>query len=281
MHSKPFPSPVPSAIMRSSGPRRPWVAPLALSIACLAAPAGAVDLPVEDPPAAYARCMDLARTRPRQGFEAAVTWQGLGGGEAARHCAAVALLGLGEHAEAAGRLEALAQDSRRPLPLRLDLLAQAATAWMLTRDPARADAVLSTALDVAERGDADARARMPGLLIDRATARAAAGAVLQAARDLDRVLDAQPANLEARALRASALRQAGSLAAAEADADAVLAAAPAHPGALLEKGNIQRLAGRPDQARATWMRLLEVAPDAPEAQAARDNLAALDVPTGE
>ena len=225
--------------------------------------------------------MDLARERPRQGFAAAVNWQGLGGGEAARHCAAVALLGLGEHAEAASRLEALAQDSRQALPLRLDLLAQAATAWMLARDPARADAVLTTALAVAEQGDTDARARLPGLLIDRATARAAAGAVLQAARDLDRVLDAQPTNLEARTLRASALRQAGSLAAAEADADAVLTANPAHPGALLEKGNIQRLAGQPDQARSTWMRLLETAPDAPEAQAARDNLAALDVPSVE
>ncbi|MBB4264967.1 hypothetical protein [Roseospira visakhapatnamensis] len=251
---------------------------LALTMAATGTPALAVDLPVEDPPAAYAQCMDLARTRPRQGFEVAVTWQGLGGGEAARHCAAVALLGLGQHAEAATRLETLAQGSRQPLPLRLDLLAQAATAWMLARDPARADAVLTTALEIADRSGAEARALVPDLLIDRATARAAAGAVLQAARDLDRVLDAQPNNLEARALRASALRQAGSLAAAEADAAAVLAADPTHAGALLETGNIQRLSGRPDQARATWLRLLEVAPEAPEAQAARDNLAALDVP---
>jgi len=245
------------------------------------APAWAVRLPVEDPPAAYAQCMDLAREQPRQGFEAAISWQGLGGGDAAHHCAAVALLGLGEYTEAAGRLETLAQDAHQALAIRVDLLAQAATAWMLARDPGRADSVLTAALDVAEQGEADVRALVPGLLIDRATARASAGAVLQAARDLDRVLDGDPSNLEARVLRASALRQAGSLVAAEADADRVLATAPNHPGALLEKGNIQRLSNRPDDARATWLYLLEVAPNAEEAQAARDNLATLDINAGE
>ena len=38
----------------------------------------------------------------------------LGGGEPARHCAAVALIGLGKYEEAAKRLEALAELSRRP-----------------------------------------------------------------------------------------------------------------------------------------------------------------------
>jgi len=267
-------SPLPDGRPRRTRIHMAWIG---LGLLLGATPALAADLPIEDPPAAYARCMDLARTRPNQGFEAAVGWEGLGGGDPARHCAAVALMGLGQHTEAAGRLETLAEDSQGPLPLRLDILAQAATAWMLARNPQRAEAVLTTALDLASRGEANARARMPGLLIDRATARAEAGAVLQAARDLDQVLDADPGNLEARALRASALRQAGSLAAAEADADAVLRADPTHPDALLEKGNIERLSGRPNEARATWLRLLEVVPpDTPEAQAARDNLADLD-----
>ena len=53
--------------------------------------------------------MRLARTDPNTAFEAALAWQELGGGEAARHCSAVALIGLGQYGQAATRLEDLAK----------------------------------------------------------------------------------------------------------------------------------------------------------------------------
>ncbi|KAA5605641.1 hypothetical protein F1188_10435 [Roseospira marina] len=253
--------------------------PSAALLLCLAAagPTWAASLPVEDPAAAYAQCMALTRERPRDAFGAAVAWEGLGGGEAARHCAAVALFELGEYDEAAHRLETLAQESRQPLPLRLDLLAQAGAGWLRGGHPGRAEAVLDTAIGLAERRGDGVPSVLPGLLIDRATARADQGRDLDAARDLDRALDLQPGSVEALTLRASALRRTGSLAAARADAEAALARDPAHAGALLELGNIERLSGAADSARAAWMRLLAVAPDGPEAAAARDNLARLDV----
>lgn len=258
-----------------------WVAGLALGLTVSAAGARAADLPIEDPPAAYAQCMDLAENRPRDGFGAAVSWEGLGGGEAARHCAAVALFHMGAFAEAASRLETLARESRQALPLRLDLLAQAGTAWLSAGRPGQAEAVLDSAIDLAARPDEGVPALLPGLLVDRATARADQGRDLEAARDLDRALDLRPGDAEALTLRATTLRRLGDLGAAAADAQAALAAHPDHPAALLESGNILRLQGDPDAARAVWLRLISVAPDGPEAAAARENLARLDVDAGD
>jgi len=221
--------------------------------------------------------MDLARGTPREGFGAAVAWEGLGGGEAARHCAAVALFEMGEYVEAAERLEALAKEGRQPLPLLLDLLAQAGAGWLQAGRPGRAEAVLGTAIGLADRPGDGVPGALPGLLIDRATALSDLGRDLEAIRDLDRALHLRPGDPDALALRASARRRTGSLDAALVDAREALARAPEHPGALLELGNISRMTGAVDAARAAWMRVLAVVPDGPEAAAARDNLARLDM----
>ncbi|MQX36570.1 tetratricopeptide repeat protein [Roseospira navarrensis] len=258
-------------------PRLASACPALLAAVLLAGPVAAETLPVEDPQAAYARCMEMTRDRPRDAFGAAVAWEGLGGGEAARHCAAVALFALGEYAEAAARLEILAEESRQPLPLRLEVLAQAGAGWLRAGRPGRAEAALGTAIRLAETPVEGVPSALPDLLIDRATARADQGRDSAAADDLDRALSLRPNDAEALALRASTLRRLGALAAARADAEAALARDPTHPGALLERGNIHRLAGEASAARAAWMRLLETAPDSPEAAAARENLARLDV----
>jgi hypothetical protein len=84
------------------------------------------------PPDPYEVCMTLAREDPAAGFERAETWRSEGGGDPARHCAAVALIELGRHAEAARRLEALAQDLRPAhRELRAEVLGQAGQAWLL------------------------------------------------------------------------------------------------------------------------------------------------------
>ena len=61
----------------------------------------------------YQACMTLAREAPQEAFETALTWRGLGGGDAAEHCVAVALIGLGQHTKAAARLEALARKTKQ------------------------------------------------------------------------------------------------------------------------------------------------------------------------
>ena len=45
---------------------------------------------------AYQSCMALARAKPSEGFEAAIAWRDEGGAAAARHCTAIALVGMGQ-----------------------------------------------------------------------------------------------------------------------------------------------------------------------------------------
>jgi len=42
----------------------------------------------------YEDCMAEAKTAPHRAFEMALSWRGLGGGDAAEHCAGAALIGL-------------------------------------------------------------------------------------------------------------------------------------------------------------------------------------------
>ena len=50
----------------------------------------------------YAQCMDLAETNPQQALETAADWIDQGGGDAAGHCAASALMGLNRHKRGGG-----------------------------------------------------------------------------------------------------------------------------------------------------------------------------------
>src|SRR5215813_394939 len=84
----------------------------------------------------YADCMTLARRTPGDGYESAMAWQLKGGAEPARHCAAVALIGLGRDKEAAGQLEKLGTDMSKDRPdLAAELYAQAGQAWTMANDP--------------------------------------------------------------------------------------------------------------------------------------------------
>ena len=60
----------------------------------------------------YGACMRLARVSPTEGFATALDWSDAGGGGAAKHCAAVALISMGLYAEAAIRFEGLAEELR-------------------------------------------------------------------------------------------------------------------------------------------------------------------------
>lgn len=236
-----------------------------LLLALASLPAAAQDM---DPAAKYAQCMELAETRPKDAWEMAGQWVGLAGGEPARHCQAVALIGLKEYEEAAKRLETLAETSRAAPEMRAAMLAQAAQAWVLHGDLQRAHAVQTTALELVP-GD-------PALLTDRALTLVEAGDVRAAIDDLTAVLDAQPRNAGVLALRAAAFRIAGDPATARADLDRALTIDPSHPAALLEQGILARQEGDVATARKAWLTLLDTAPDSPEAETARAHLQVMD-----
>jgi tetratricopeptide (TPR) repeat protein len=225
--------------------------------------------------ATYERCMKLAKEDPAAARDLAETWRGRGGGHPADHCFAVALIGLRQYKDAAGRLEKLAQAmARAPASLRAEVLGQAAQGWLLAGDPARAYAADGAALAL-RPGDGDLL--IADLLVDRAEAAGAAGWFDKAIADLDRVLKADPARGDALIYRASAYREQGRLDQALADIDAALKEAPDSVPALLERGNIRSLRGDVGGARQDWVRVALLAPGSAAEAAARANIERLDV----
>jgi len=217
----------------------------------------------------YADCMDEARPDPEIGRKAAQAWRADGGGMAARHCAAVALLGLGQYAEAAQMLRTLADGAAaKGAGFRFELLTQAANAWLIAGKPNTAYEIQTEALE--------ARPHDIELLIDRSISLASTEKYWRALDDLNLVLDLDPMRVDALIFRASAYRRLDTLELAEEDIARALAIAPHNLEGLLERGNIRRLKGDRRGARKDWLEIIETGPDAPEAAAARLNLERMD-----
>lgn len=217
----------------------------------------------------YRECMALARERPRQAFERAGQWRGLGGGAAAEHCRAVALLELGEPAAAAALLEETAQDSRESAAVKAGLLRQAAEAWRRADQMERAEGVLDAALRVLPES--------PDVLEDRALLRVERGRLWEAVDDLNVALEIEPRRVSALVLRAAAYRRLGALDLARDDLSKALALDPGFADSYVERGHLRLAAGDRDGARKDWLHALRLAPDGPAAEAARANLEKLDV----
>ena len=218
----------------------------------------------------YRVCMALAQRDPEEAFEAAIAWRGLGGGKAADHCAAAALMGLALYEEAARRFEALAETVRAKPDFKAGLLTHAAQAWLLAGNADRAVAVLDTAL-----------AFVPddvGMLVDRAAALASLGAYAAAVTDLDRAIELDPGRPDAFVFRASAHRFLDHTAKAAVDVERALTLDPNHAEGLLERGILRRLASDSQGARRDWLAAIARAPGTPTAKAARANLQKMDDP---
>jgi tetratricopeptide (TPR) repeat protein len=265
-----MPRPDGVTMTHSNDPDRWWIrmraALLALGLA-LAAADGSAD--TIDHSRAYQACMALSRSDPDAGFENALAWHDRGGGLAARHCAAVALIGLGHHRQAAERLEALAAELGGQPELRAGVLAQAAQGWLMAGETERAYAVQSAALELAPDD--------PELLVDRSATLAEAGRYWAAIDDLNRALEIDPQRVEALVFRASAYRMVDALPLAADDLARALALRPGDPEALLERGIVRRLSQDEAGARADWLEVLRRADGTPAAAAARANLEKLDV----
>ncbi|MBV8653338.1 MAG: tetratricopeptide repeat protein [Alphaproteobacteria bacterium] len=220
----------------------------------------------------YERCMNEARQNPSAAWDDALAWRDTGGGHPAEHCAAVALIGLKQYAEAARRLEKLADEmSKAPVDLRTEVLSQAAQAWLLNGNAPQAAEVDTLALKLAPDD--------PDILTDRAEALAAQSKFKEAVADLDHALARDPNRVDALIYRASAKRQLDQLDPALRDVEAALRLQPDEPDALLERGNIRRLKGDDAGARKDWLRVALVAPNTAADTAAKDNLEKMDVKT--
>lgn len=224
---------------------------------------------VIDGPQEYRVCLTLAKTKPEQGWEEALTWQSLGGGEAARHCGAVALIGMGKYGEAATRLETLANESVRADAVRAEMLAQAGQAWLLLGNIQRADAAQRSALVLAPGN--------PDILLDQAVLLAQIHHYAEAAEVLSQVLRVQPNRIEALTLRGSAFRYLDNVPGADDDINNALKLDPDFPDALLERGILRRMKGDDAGAREDWLKVINLAPESVAADTARGNLEKMDV----
>ncbi len=217
----------------------------------------------------YRTCMAEAKNAPQEAFEMALSWRGLGGGDAAEHCVAAALIGLKQFTVAANRLEALARKTKQNAGVKAGLLAHAAQAWILADNNARAESVLTAALNLAP-WDAN-------LLIDRAQSRAGQRNFNGAVEDLNKAIEGGTRPADAYVFRAAAYRRLDKLELALADIERALALRPDHPDGLLERGILRRMRENDDGARQDWLNIIRLAPLSPAADVARRQLESMDV----
>ncbi len=218
----------------------------------------------------YAACMQLARKDAKSAETTAARWHAKGGGVPAMHCLSVALLALGYYEQAAENMETLARGTGKlSAALRGDLYGQAGNAWIIAGKPKRAYRAQTAALKL-RPADAD-------LLIDRGITLAGTGKYWEALDDLNQAVEIAPRRADALIFRATAWRNLDSLELAEEDIRRALTLSPDRRDALLERGMIAAKKGEVAAARADWMRVIELKSSGPLADAARANLALIDV----
>jgi tetratricopeptide (TPR) repeat protein len=216
----------------------------------------------------YDSCLSLAGLNPAAALGTASKWASEHGGAPAQHCAAVALVGLKRYGDAADKLDALGRAPGMG-EFRPSLFDQAGNAWMLQGEIGKAVASFQAAL-VLSAGDAD-------LYADLARAQAMQADWPEVESDLNAALAINPKRADLLVLRASARHAQNRVADARADVETALKLAPKNAEAMVERGSIRRDSGDWTGARQDFQAALTLNPAAETEDAARRNLAALDM----
>jgi len=218
----------------------------------------------------YERCLELTRRSPGDAPKIANDWQTAGGGPAAGHCMALALVALKRYPEAAKQLDRLGHSKLGSVEERADVFDQAGNAWLLARRAGEAIESFSSALALSPR-DAD-------LLADRARAAAMLGDWKSAENDLSAALKLDANRADLLVLRASARHAMGRKAESRADLEAALHIVPNYPEALLERATLKLEAGDLNGARADWQTVVSRAGGSEVAATAEERLKSLPSP---
>lgn len=223
-----------------------------------------------DNQAQYQACMALLDHDAAGALDSAVEWEKQGGGDAARHCKALALIRTGQVEDGALELERVAEAMPQvKAPLAAELFAQAGQAWIKSGNPQRALYAQNQGLKLNPK-DVE-------LLIDRALTYGASGMYFESLDDLNAAIDLAPGNPDVYAMRAAAYRQLENLDLAEDNIEQALKLSPSHPGALLERGYLRRAKGDLKGAREDWLTIIQVMPGTDIANEAQKNIEKLDV----
>ena len=214
----------------------------------------------------YDQCLARTQSDPAGALLQAAAWAKTGGGAAADHCAALALVGLRRFDEAGIKLDSLARSAFAANgTVRMNLFDQAGNAWLLAGRPDSAIVSFTAALAV-DPLDAD-------LLADRARANAVKKNWAKAESDLSAALMVNPARTDLYVLRGSARHAMGRKADARGDFDSALRIDPRNADALVERGTNKYEAGDVAGARADWQAVVTYQPNSPAAETARQHLA--------
>jgi tetratricopeptide (TPR) repeat protein len=204
-------------------------------------------------------------------LDSAVEWEKQGGGDAARHCKALALIRTGQVEDGALELERVAEAMPQvKAPLAAELFAQAGQAWIKAGNPQRALYAQNQGLKLNPK-DVE-------LLIDRALTYGSSGMYFESLDDLNAAIDLAPDNPDVYAMRAAAYRQLENPDLAEDNINQALKLSPSHPGALLERGYLRRAQGDLKGAREDWLTVIQVMPGTDIANEAQKNIEKLDIP---
>jgi len=212
----------------------------------------------------YESCLADIRRDAGQALSAAAQWEESGGGPAASHCEALALVALRRYGEAAARLDDLARTLKITPAEHATLFDQAGNAWLLAGNPASAEASFTAALSSAP-GD-------PEILTDRARARAMNRDWPGAEADLTAAIPQSADRVSLYILRASARHAEGRKDDARADIDAALKLQPSNPEALLQRGAMKYEDNDMTGAKADWQSVVTLAPGSHAAQIAQQHL---------
>jgi Flp pilus assembly protein TadD len=223
-----------------------------------------------DNQAQYQACMSLLDRDPAGALDSAVEWERQGGGDAARHCKALAMIRTGDVEDGALELERVAEAMpQAKAPLAAGLFAQAGQAWIKAGNPQRALYAQNQGLKL---NPEDVQ-----LLIDRAMTYGNSGMYFEALDDLNLAAELTPDDPEVYAMRAAAYRQLETPDLAEENINQALKLSPSHPGALLERGYLRRDQGDAEGARTDWLTIIQVTPGSDIANEAQKNIEKLDI----
>jgi tetratricopeptide (TPR) repeat protein len=217
----------------------------------------------------YDHCLEETNQHPEAAYDEAAVWLDQGGGLAARHCLALALVAIGQFRFGAEKLKELT-DAKIDMPkeTRAELWAQAGEAELLDKAP---DAALKDFEEASKLLPAD-----PGLFVDRARAHAMKRDWSSCARALDRALALDQKLVEAWSLRSTARREMGKLRDAEDDVERALALDDNRAESWLERGRLSAARGDKVAARRAFIRAVLIDDKAPVAEEARYALEAMD-----
>lgn len=191
----------------------------------------------------YTTCTELARVRPAESLKMADRWLQEANVASALHCRAISLFALKRYGDAGQALENLGQMIAQTDPMIWsNVMRQAAKAWELSGDKARALVTLTKAIGLAaDAGLSDASMAhiAADLLYDRSRLYALGSRDLYAIQDLDQALTLNPGNDQLLMARAEVLMRQGEKSLALNDVNKILDKKPNHAPALELKKKIE------------------------------------------